>query len=151
MEELEHFIPRNHILKELGGDDDWTYEYIEPQSDENPHMSDDATKKHLLEERERTVKDFEQATLAWISTPQAAENRKVLQERRDSLATSLRMGYWQLDPYIRARTIYDRTGVIREGGQLEFYGGKADSVKSQTGATAMNGTIYPETHADDVD
>lgn len=151
MEELEHFVPRSQILKELGGDDDWTYEYVEPASGENVRISDDAIKSRLLGERRNTVKAFEKATLEWLSPKQAMEDRRLLQERRDVIAASLTDGYWRLDPYIRARTIYDRTGVIKEGGRLDFHGNNTRTAKADAGSSYLPGTFSPEPRADDVD
>ena len=36
----------------------------------------------------------------------------------------LRNNYWELDPYVRSRTILDRTGVIKGGGRTDFYATK---------------------------
>lgn len=116
VEELAAFVERSHIIKELGGDDDWTYEYVEPKPEENEQMNDTATKQRLLDERAVTVREFEQVTQEWIKEPRAAE------QRRSELAERLRSGYWQLDPYIRARSLYDRTGTIQSGGRIQHYG-----------------------------
>ncbi|KAL8732149.1 MAG: hypothetical protein Q9166_002896 [cf. Caloplaca sp. 2 TL-2023] len=119
LEELEHFIEKSHIIKELGGDDPWEYNYVEFSTGENQQMSDEDTTKRLLDERANIVKDYESTTQEWISDPQ---NRTTLQQKRNDLAERLRSGYWQLDPYVRARSLYDRTGLIREGGVIQYYG-----------------------------
>ena len=116
VEELEEFIDKSHIIKELGGDDPWAYEYVEPNVKENEQMSNDAPKTKLLEEREEIVKQYESATHEWIRTSQDATRQK-----KNELAEKLRTGYWQLDPYIRARSMYDRTGIIQNGGKVDFY------------------------------
>ncbi len=41
--------------------------------------------------------------------------------RRDEVIKSLSANYWKLDPYVRARSLLDRTGVIKEGGKIDFY------------------------------
>jgi len=151
VEELEHFVSRNHIPKELGGDEDWTYEYDEPQPDENARMLDDAARTRLLDERESIVKDFERATLTWVSSKTAVDEREVLWQRREGLAASLRSGYWRLDPYIRARTIYDRYGMIKEGGLLNFYPNISRHLKASTDLPPSSGIPRPDPHADDVD
>jgi hypothetical protein len=151
VEELEQFVTRNHIPKELGGDEDWTYEYIEPQPDENTRMLDDAARSRLLGERESIVKDFERATLAWVSTNTAADERRTVWERREGLAASLRSDYWKLDPYIRARTIYERNGMIKEGGLLDFYPRSYRNLEGSTHLSSSSGIPRPEPHADDVD
>lgn len=103
----------------------------------------------MLHERDDTVKEFEKATLAWATSPAGPESQKSLQERRSMLAATLRAGYWQLDPYIRARTLYDRTGIIGEGGIVNFYGNtpRTDPTKPPSPAAAPR----IETSADDVD
>ena len=143
VEELEAFVERSHIIKELGGDDPWTYDYVQPRPGENDQMSDTSTKERLLDERAAMVKDFERLTQEWIKEPQAVE------QRRGELAERLRSGYWQLDPYIRARSLYDRTGVIRTGGQIQHY----DPPKLGVTATVstQNGLVPPQHSQDDVD
>ncbi|KAL8797557.1 MAG: hypothetical protein Q9195_000374 [Heterodermia aff. obscurata] len=143
VEELEAFVERSHIIKELGGDDPYTYEYIQPRPGENDRMSDTSTKERLLDERAAIVKDFEQVTLEWIKEPQAAE------QRRGELAERLRSGYWQLDPYIRARSLYDRTGVIGNGGQIQHY--DPPKLGVTTTVSAPNGSIPPQHSQDDID
>ncbi|MCJ1288457.1 hypothetical protein MMC26_007815 [Xylographa opegraphella] len=119
IDELSHFISLNHIPTELGGDDPWTFSYTEPQPDENERMKDDTTRHRLLDERATVVKDFENATQKWIrSAPQTDTG---VEQKRNSLAEELRKGYWRLDPYLRARTWYDRTGIIKPGGIIDYY------------------------------
>ena len=149
VEELAEFVERSHIIKELGGDDPWTYQYIEPIAGENKQLSDDVTRRRLLDERAVVVKDYETITQQWIHDPNSAD---ALQQKRAELAERLRTGYWELDPFLRARTLYDRTGIIREGGQIQFYG----SSNSTTGLNAthtsiQNGPLPPEHRADDLD
>ncbi|MCJ1250275.1 hypothetical protein MMC30_007501 [Trapelia coarctata] len=117
LDELQTFIPPSHIIAELGGEDPWSYKYIEPSPAENDVMNDTATRDKLLEERANTVKEFETATQEWIQNSAAPP---VLQ-KRSALAEQLRTGYWKLDPYVRARTVYDRNGLIKPGGVIEYY------------------------------
>ena len=151
MEELEQFVPRSHISKDLGGDEDWTYEYLEPQPGEDSRLHDDTTKDRLLHEREKVVKEFEKATSAWIVGTRSEETRSSIGDRRDDLATSLRDGYWQLDPYLRARTVYDRAGVIKPGGQLDFYSPKGSRSEEGTDGARPTGQSCPDPLVDDID
>lgn len=148
VEELAEFIERSHIIKELGGDDPWTYQYVEPVAGENKLLSDSVTRQRLLDERALAVKDYETATQQWIH---ASNSTEALQQRSE-LTKRLRTGYWELDPYLRARTLYDRTGVIREGGHIH-YNGFPDST---TGSNAtynqiQNGPVPSRFQADDLD
>ena len=151
VEELETFIERSHIIKELGGDDPWEYKYIEPKPGENDPMSNDGTRKRLLEERAAVVKDFESATQQWIREAQADN---FLKQKRNELAERLRSGYWVLDPFIRARSLYDRTGLINEGGKIRFYDSPESNFDpaplTQT-PLATNGPLPAGHGADDVD
>ena len=149
VEDLAEFVERSQIIKELGGDDPWTYQYVEPSAGENKLLSDGVTRQRLLDERATVVKDYEATTQKWIHDPISAD---ALQQRRSELSERLRTGYWELDPYLRARTLYDRTGVLREGGQVQYYG----SCNSATGSDADHSSIQkgippPEQREDDLD
>ena len=115
---LEEFVAKNHIPKELGGDDPFVYSYPEPVPGENDKMKDEAVKNRLLEERLIKVENFEAVTQEWMRGP--TTNDKLIQER-NNIADQLRKSYWQLDPYLRARSQYDRNGMIKEGGIIEYY------------------------------
>lgn len=114
VEDLQAFIPRNRIPKELGGDEDWTYKYVEPVEGENERMKDTGTREKVLAERKELVSSYESETLAWVHGEDGGEGRGRLAQR-------LAENYWRLDPSVRARSLYDRTGVIGNGGQLDFY------------------------------
>lgn len=149
VEELAGFVERSHIIKELGGDDPWTYQYVEPIAGENKLLSDVATKQRLLDERAAVVQDYESTTQQWIHDPHSTV---ALQQKRSELAKRLRNGYWELDPYLRARTLYDRTGIIREGGQIQYYGSPNTTAASYpTQKSIPNGPLPPEHRADDLD
>ena len=59
------------------------------------------------------VKRFEELTKRWI----AGED---VTGERDAIANELNENYWKLDPYIRARTLYDRLGAIGERGGFVY-------------------------------
>lgn len=138
-------MPRSNIIKELGGDEDWEYKYIEPSPSENDAMKDIATRDSLLIEREKNVEEYEKATLEWV---EGTGNK----EERTRIAGMLRDGYWVLDPYVRARSYYDRVGLIGPGGKPQFYPGRADVSPVPVVAPAVNGAPKPiETSEADLD
>ena len=145
LEELEEHVEKRHIPKELGGDDPWSYRYVEPIPGENKLMSDEATRERLLDERAKLVKDFERTTQQWIHDPKSSETSG---QERIGLRDRLRSNYWALDPYLRARTLYDRTGVIREGGRIQFYEPSHDVSKSANLSSVSDGPL-PAQHLDD--
>jgi len=119
-EELEKFIPRAQIIKELGGDEDWEYKYIEPAADEDVALNSTAELYILQAERDAVVREYEELTQAWIAAPEGAESDEK-KNRRTELAKKLESGYWAMDKYLRGRTLYDRTGVLRPDGSVNFY------------------------------
>jgi hypothetical protein len=115
-------------------------------------MKDESTRDQLLTSRRKTVEAFEKATQRWLSAGTAGQDSKQLQDERNSLANKLKEGYWQLDPYLRARTFYDRTKMIRGDGRIVFY----DEVEKITPAKVpepVNGLKQSNhvPHEDDVD
>ena len=149
LEDLEQYIPRSQIIKELGGDEDWEYHYIEPVQGENDLMKEEAPRKKLEEERQVDVLDFQKKTFDWIHTPSHAQ---AVKKERDTLADKLNRNYWGLDPYIRARTLYDRQGMIEQGGKIRFYPNMKSSATAET-PVAANEDLQPAqlAHSDDVD
>jgi hypothetical protein len=149
VEDMEQFVTRAQIPKDLGGEEDWSYKYIEPAPNENSIMQDTATRDKLVSERETIVKAYEKATLEWIDHD-AAPEALAIKERRHALAAGLREDYWRLDPYVRARSLYDRYGVIQPGGKLQFYPPATAPVANLVEPTT-NGAGHVETSHDDVD
>ncbi|KAL4975314.1 CRAL-TRIO domain-containing protein [Aspergillus desertorum] len=123
VEDLERFIDRDKIIAELGGDEDWEYEYIEPEKDENQAMSDIAARDAFLAERQSLGEDFISATSRWVSAARTGDPIQIKEASadREGIIEQIRLNYWNLDPYVRARNNLDRTGVIQEGGLIETY------------------------------
>jgi hypothetical protein len=118
-EEMSQFIDIKRMTPELEGEEKWEYKYIEPQPGENDLMKDTATRDKIQAERNQIVEAYENATIEWLkSTGEGAEAAKA---KRTKLAADLKTNYWKLDPYIRARSLYDRIGVIKPGGVINFY------------------------------
>lgn len=116
--ELEAFVPRSRIITELGGEEDWAFKYIEPVPGENDKMKDVETRDRLVKERSLIVDNFEKGTLDWIHGEGDSE---AVKRKRNEIANTLKEDYWKLDPYIRARSYYDRAGLINPGGKIQFY------------------------------
>ncbi|KAF2857627.1 CRAL/TRIO domain-containing protein [Piedraia hortae CBS 480.64] len=112
--ELEEYIPREHIMKELGGDEQFTYSYVEPNPGEDDQMRDADTKAKIEADRAALVTRFEDETKRWIAGDDA------VQSERQTTATAMKDNYWRLDPYVRARSLYDRLGILR-GKEVKWY------------------------------
>lgn len=111
--DLQEFIPQSQIIKELGGPEDWTYSYPEPREGEDAQMQDTGKRDEIQKQRDALVEDYEQQTVAWMNSGNGAA--------REKLVPQLQVNYWKLDPYIRARSLYDRIGILQAGGKLDFY------------------------------
>lgn len=121
--DLERFIPRDQIVEEMGGDEKWSYRYIEPSPTENSKMDNTTIRDALKRERQAIGEEFLGATSGWINATKSGDATTLhsSESERAYLAERLRVNYWKLDPYARARLLLDRTNVIQDGGKIEFY------------------------------
>ncbi len=127
---ITNHIEPDRLIKELGGDLDWEYKYVEPIEGENDLTKDTATRDRLQAERQEISQRFEAATRKWVeaSTPEiVAERTKVAKE--------LAVNYWKLDPYIRARSLYDRNGNLRGGKKVAWYEDEKAAAAAEDNAT----------------
>ncbi|KAF8250113.1 CRAL/TRIO domain-containing protein [Wilcoxina mikolae CBS 423.85] len=120
-EELEQFIPRSQIIKEIGGDEDWEYTYVEPTEGEDEALKDTARLASLQPARDAVVKEYEQLTREWIAAAVGSAESNEKKNKKDELAKKLAIGYWEMDKHLRGRTVYDRTGVLGPDGSVNFY------------------------------
>ena len=109
--DLNKFIPMDYIPKSLGGEDEFEMEYIEPKPEEDELMKDAETRDKLKAERKEIITKFIEATVNWIEAGSVEDSKKYLKEKID-LGHELSINYSKLDPYIRARSVFDRIGVI---------------------------------------
>ncbi|KAI0895071.1 phosphatidylinositol transfer protein CSR1 [Annulohypoxylon nitens] len=147
LSDLEEFIDSKRIPTDLEGTSGYSYKYKEPVPGENAKMQDTETKEKLLQERELLYEEYESKTLEWINEPDAGK-RAVLHAERDAVAKNLREQYWRLDPYLRSRSYYDRVGVIKPDGGVNYYPSEATQAPTNGMAAAI---AAGETAANDVD
>jgi hypothetical protein len=149
VKEMSEYISPKQIPKELEGEENWEYSYVEPVPGENDKMNDTETRDRLLAARKLLVKQYEEATVEWIRNP-AGEKAADIKAKRNALADQLRDDYWNLDPYLRARSYYDRTGVLLPGGKLDFYPA-AKAANGQATPAPAPASAPVATSPDDVD
>ncbi|GMF94540.1 unnamed protein product [Aspergillus oryzae] len=139
--DLEKFIPKDRIYKELEGDENWEYSYVEPKADENKTMEDTAKRDELVKERQQLAQELQDATIEWITVSRKKDEEaiKAAVEKRQALIERLRAQYWQLDPYIRATSLYDRLNILQGGGKIDFYPAEAKVNGAATNGTTTNG------------
>lgn len=117
---LTKYIAPENLQKSYGGKDTWEYKYIEPVPGENDRLGDEDKRAIIQTERSNIVTEFEQATVSWTRLTKDSAEAKEKNEERAEIAELLRQNYWKLDPYVRARTLYHRAGVICAGGVVDF-------------------------------
>ena len=89
-------------------------------------MGDTATRDQLTSERSGLIAQYVSSTKFWITGESGSplkdpdQVQSVRQRRRD-IEVKLKANYWRLDPYVRARSLYDRIGIIKPDGSLQFY------------------------------
>jgi len=118
---------------------------------ENAIQANTESRDQLQAARTEIVRKYESTVLDWIrSADKASADEKSSLETvrglRDALADDLKKNYWELDPYLRARSYYDRTGVISRDGSLNFY--PKEKPKTEAVAPVLNKV---ETSPDDLD
>lgn len=141
--DMASFVDLQGLPKEVDGLEDWEYRYDEPVEGENAKMTDTATRDRLLSTRQQLVDEYERETLKWIKSD--GDEAAACNATRTVIADRLRENYWEVDPYIRARSVCDRIGMIKPNGGLDFSATKYSAVSNGSNKPAA------ETSADDVD
>ena len=118
-EDLVKFIPMEYIEKDLGGESDHSFEYIEAVEGENDLLKASTAKDELSKARDALTNEFLEATVQWIKSESKEENKKS-QERKNQVAKQLHENYWLIDPYIRARSVFDRNGSMDKFAKLHL-------------------------------
>ncbi|WFD41420.1 hypothetical protein MPSI1_000047 [Malassezia psittaci] len=115
--ELEEYIPKSRLRKAMGGTLDWEWNYPEPIAGENDLLKEDATREAIQNEFEELTQEFQQVTMEWA---QAQGQEDQLDYQREVLDKKLRLKYYQLRPYLRAVSVYQRTKVLRNDGLITW-------------------------------
>ncbi|KAG0225439.1 hypothetical protein BGW41_004709, partial [Actinomortierella wolfii] len=129
--ELLEYVPAEHLPSIYeGGLDKYRYEYARPVEGENDKMKDTETKKALYEKWETLADAFDVKTKEWIAKgdandDSAFETAKKFFEERDAIAKDLRKAYFELDPYIRARSQFHRASetapaILQSDGSVKW-------------------------------
>lgn len=110
-------------MKEFGGEDEALFEYIEAQPGENDAMKDTAKREEVLAKHKALAQELQDATKHWIEAANKNDEEGVesWKAKRGEIAEKYSQGYWETDQYVRARSVYDRNGVILGGGKVKFY------------------------------
>jgi hypothetical protein len=143
--DLAEFLPEQKILKELGGKNEYLFKYVEPVPGEDAKLGELKGREALETKRKGLVAEYEDLIKEWI-TPEMGfdgkEGMDKMRERRGEIATKLAANYWELDPYVRARSVYDRLGAIQNpheagaGGSTNGSGGASKTLAVPVGPSS---------------
>ncbi|KAF9109205.1 hypothetical protein BGX27_007866 [Mortierella sp. AM989] len=109
--------PNNMPTKYEGGMDQYIYEYLPPQADENDIMKDTVNRTKATEHWQSIAEKFETLTREWIASDKpGSRSEDVIEAERLAITKELRTAYFAMDPYIRATTLYHRSNNIHRDG-----------------------------------
>ena len=126
-------ISKEHLVKELGGSSTWSWQYPEIVPGENKTQFDTAGREVSLRvaspglvlmcvmqqraqaERDALILEYVKITRQWCNSDDL-----LIEKKRELAALKLRAQYFTLDPYIRGRGAYHRTGGIAGNGLVFF-------------------------------
>lgn len=124
--DLLQSISSEQLPKSLGGTLAHDYEWIPPSEGDDAPMADTVTRDRLLAERTKMFEKFFDITLKWIAAD-GPEADKLYKERM-ALSDELYKDYFRIDPYVRARSIYDRNGTLAQFHEEYAPGGVAQPI-----------------------
>ncbi|ORX76711.1 CRAL/TRIO domain-containing protein [Basidiobolus meristosporus CBS 931.73] len=114
-EDLQKFIEPSMLLKQFGGQNPYEFKFVPPQPGENDIMNDTEAKNLAYEQWWKSVDQFEKITATRLASPSPE-----VEQQREAAAKQLRADYFKLDPYIRARTVYHRVGILHNDGSVHW-------------------------------
>jgi len=115
--DLQVHIPPEHLIKQLGGNNDWEWEFTPPTEEEAEPQQDKAMVKKLTAQREKLIQQYTDVTRKWAKSDGHDE---ALNLTRELLRNRLRVQSYALDPYARGRSVYHRHGNIVGNGLVSF-------------------------------
>ncbi|KAJ2364653.1 hypothetical protein IW150_006420 [Coemansia sp. RSA 2607] len=117
-DDLAAYIDPEMIVTEIGGKKKFSYTYIPPTAQENTHMADSEAREKAETKYVAAVDRYEQLTREWVESSNALSDTKSAD--REDAKEALRQAAIELDPYMRARTLYHRFGFIKPSHRVKF-------------------------------
>ncbi|PIA15707.1 CRAL/TRIO domain-containing protein [Coemansia reversa NRRL 1564] len=121
--DLSPYIDPEHLICEIGGRKQFEYKYQLPSSTENNLMTDTKAREAAEAGFVHAVNEYEATTRKWLESVAYNSDETILSLDtfgRDEARDTLRKSTIALDPYVRARTLYHRLGVISPDHTVSF-------------------------------
>lgn len=110
MSDLLQCINIDQIPSYMGGYSRHEYKWIPPRKEDDAPMRDVNRRRELLREREGLLMILESLTSQWMKAVDS-ERIDALSAQRKLILAECSRNYWQLDPHIQSRTVFDRNGI----------------------------------------
>lgn len=111
-------VPQYICEDTIGGDQVDVVKWVEPQPDEKEGLDRNDPKRQKMWKSYRDIsRDYEVVTKKWIISDGQDDE---LNAERDLQSKRLRLKFIELEPYFRARSMYQRAGIINEDLLLQF-------------------------------
>ncbi|KAJ2184775.1 hypothetical protein EV181_004201, partial [Coemansia sp. RSA 532] len=112
--ELQKFIAPENLSIEYGGSNSYKYQYVLPRAGENAKMADVTARNTAMAARLAACDRLEAVTRKWAGIDSATSSSQTLSDERAAAADDLVVASRAMDKFVRARTLYHRTGVISD-------------------------------------
>lgn len=111
-------VPQYICEDTIGGDQVDVVKWVEPLPGEKEGLDRNDPKRQEMWKSYRDIsRDYEQVTKKWIISDGQDDT---LNAERDLQSKRLRLKFIELEPFIRARSMYQRAGIINEDLLLQF-------------------------------
>ena len=111
-------VPQYICEDTIGGDQIDVVKWVEPLPGEKEGLDRNDPKRQEMWKSYRDIsRDYEEVTKKWIISDGQDDT---LNAERDLQSKRLRLKFIELEPFIRARSMYQRAGIINEDLLLQF-------------------------------
>lgn len=137
--ELIDYIPPEKLRTGMGGTMEWDWDYIEPDPKENDDQKDTEKVKAMWDQFMGLAQEYEDLTQDWIDAGDHDDDDPDLTHQREVCAKKLRLCALQMTPFIRARNVYQRAGILTDDGSVHWeYPQKSGDSETQDVNTKHN-------------
>ncbi|EEB06186.1 sec14 cytosolic factor family protein [Schizosaccharomyces japonicus yFS275] len=114
VKQLSEYISMDVIPEDIGGKNPHPYHYVEPDEHENDLLAPTNEERLLaLKRNDELFTKWEELALQWSKLPDNDTENDNVRSACDAAGIEFAKDYWKLDRYTRARTVYDRLGLIK--------------------------------------
>lgn len=122
-------IPAERFLASLGGKANYTYKHCRYQPGENALAQDSKTYAILRARRDQAWHAYTSATQEWCRSANSIKPpaQRAILDRRRLLAKKIRLSHFDMEPYYRPLTGFDRRGIVDRQGLVTWLFPQKDS------------------------